>query len=46
MEWYEEEVEHLEKEGLKAGYDSEIIFYGSSSIRLWKTLSNDFPKKE
>jgi len=45
MDWYEEEVEHLEKEGLKAGYDSEIIFYGSSSIRLWKTLSNDFPKK-
>lgn len=46
MYWYEDEVKRLEKDGLKAGYDPEIIFYGSSSIRLWGNLASDFPGKK
>ena len=46
MYWYEDEVKRLEKDGLKAGYDPEIIFYGSSSIRLWGNLAGDFPGKK
>ncbi|SEA28049.1 GDSL-type esterase/lipase family protein [Pedobacter hartonius] len=46
MYWYEDEVKHLEKERLKRGHDPEIIFYGSSTIRMWSSLSNDFPKKD
>ncbi len=44
MHWYEEEVRHLEslpKE--KSGYGRKVVFYGSSSIRLWNTLQEDFP---
>lgn len=42
MIWYEEEVCKLEKvkEGLT--YEPETIFYGSSTIRLWETLYEDF----
>jgi len=46
MYWYEDEVKHLEKERLKRGHDPEIIFYGSSTIRMWSSLSTDFPKKD
>jgi lysophospholipase L1-like esterase len=42
MYWYEDEVKRLEKEGLNIGYKPETIFYGSSSIRLWTSLYNDF----
>ena len=41
MYWYEDEVKALERESLKAGYEPETIFYGSSSIRLWNTLYQD-----
>ena len=45
MEWYEEEVCAMEQrlreypppEGL-------VVFYGSSSMRLWESLSDDFPQ--
>jgi lysophospholipase L1-like esterase len=44
MEWYEAEVQNLERlqasNPLPAGC---ILFYGSSSIRLWTTLEQDFP---
>jgi lysophospholipase L1-like esterase len=46
MYWYEDEVKRLEKEPLKLGYDPEIIFYGSSSIRMWDSLYRDFPGKK
>jgi lysophospholipase L1-like esterase len=46
MYWYEEEIEHLEKVGSDTGYDPEIIFYGSSSIRMWDTLQTDFPQQK
>lgn len=46
MNWYEEEIERLEKVRLNIEYDPEIIFYGSSSIRLWEDLNTDFPDKK
>lgn len=42
MYWYEEEVKGLEKERLKLIYEPSTLFYGSSSIRLWDTLFDDF----
>lgn len=42
MIWYEEEVKRLEKEGKNLKYRPEMIFYGSSSIRLWNNLYEDF----
>lgn len=42
MLWYENEVQRLEKEKSLLEYDPKMIFYGSSSIRLWETLYDDF----
>ena len=42
MEWYEEEVQRVEKEVLNIPYEPATIFYGSSSITLWGTLDEDF----
>jgi len=42
MNWYENEVQRLEQEKASLGYTPEIIFYGSSSIRLWDSLYEDF----
>lgn len=42
MFWYEEEVRHLEKEITKLNHPPGVIFYGSSSIRLWENLDSDF----
>ncbi|MDB5005877.1 MAG: family lipase [Mucilaginibacter sp.] len=42
MYWYEDEVKRLEKESLEIGTGSETVFYGSSSIRLWISLYDDF----
>jgi len=42
MYWYEDEVKRLESDRVKIGYEPETIFYGSSSIRLWTTLYEDF----
>jgi hypothetical protein len=42
MYWYEEEVKGLEKERLKSIDQPSTLFYGSSSIRLWNTLYEDF----
>lgn len=44
MYWYEDDIKRLEKERVKRGYDPEIIFYGSSTIRMWNTLPTDFPQ--
>ncbi|CAM4266904.1 Lysophospholipase L1 [Pedobacter westerhofensis] len=43
MYWYEDEVKRLEKERSKRGYEPEIIFYGSSTMRMWDSLPVDFP---
>jgi len=42
MYWYEDDVKALENNRGKLGYDPETIFYGSSSIRMWTSLYNDF----
>lgn len=42
MIWYEEEVKHLEREGKNLKYRPDTAFYGSSSIRLWHSLYDDF----
>jgi len=42
MVWYENEVQRLEQEKKLLTYDPKLIFYGSSSIRLWESLYDDF----
>ncbi len=43
MFWYEEEVKTLENKALiRKGKRTKVLFYGSSSMRLWSTLSDDF----
>src|SRR5258708_3896396 len=42
MVWYENEVQRLEKERTLLAYDPKLLFYGSSSIRLWESLMEDF----
>ncbi|MXV17741.1 GDSL-type esterase/lipase family protein [Hufsiella ginkgonis] len=46
MYWYEEEVRMLEKAHLNDRADPGIIFYGSSSIRLWNGLQQDFSERK
>jgi lysophospholipase L1-like esterase len=42
MVWYENEVQRLEKEREGLTYEPKLLFYGSSSIRLWESLNEDF----
>jgi lysophospholipase L1-like esterase len=45
MQWYEAEVRALERASSSAGRGNgnrPPVFYGSSSIRLWDTLAEDF----
>jgi lysophospholipase L1-like esterase len=44
VQWYESEVQALERarEGRFNGNRRPPVFYGSSSIRLWETLAEDF----
>lgn len=46
MFWYEDEVRRLEKERLITGRNPDVIFYGSSSIRMWDSLNLDFKHAE
>lgn len=41
MEWYQAEVRDLEGRIAQRGLNRPIVFYGSSSIRLWTTLAED-----
>jgi len=42
---FKEEVGHLVKTKLeKLGSRESVVFYGSSSLRLWESLSTDFPE--
>ncbi|MBC7920246.1 MAG: GDSL family lipase [Ferruginibacter sp.] len=44
MYWYEEEVRQLENRLKTAAPPGpRVVFYGSSSVRLWDSLSPDFP---
>lgn len=42
MQWYEEDVEAAIAERQSCIYDAKTIFYGSSTIRLWDKLYQDF----
>jgi len=42
MFWYEDEVKRLEKERAAFNHEPGLIFYGSSSIRFWPDINNDF----
>lgn len=44
LEWYEEEVRAIEQAHAAAPLPPHpLVFYGSSSIRLWSSLADDFP---
>lgn len=43
MYWYEDEIKRIEHERKRLDNEPDVLFYGSSSIRLWETLSIDFP---
>lgn len=42
MTWYEDEVKRVEQIKATLPYPVKTVFYGSSSIRLWTTLYQDF----
>lgn len=42
MVWYEEEVKLVEQQIKALHYEPATIFYGSSSIRLWNSIYDDF----
>jgi lysophospholipase L1-like esterase len=46
MFWYNDEVTSIENKPFKPKVRNKkrIVFYGSSSIRLWSTLESDFPE--
>lgn len=44
MQWYEADIRQLKDEiNTLPTTTNKIVFYGSSSIRLWATLGQDFP---
>ncbi len=44
MFWYEEDIKQLEKKNVNPKSDKiRVVFYGSSSLTLWKNISKDFP---
>jgi lysophospholipase L1-like esterase len=42
MVWYEDEIQRLESKRAGLTYKPDTLFYGSSSIRLWSSLADDF----
>jgi lysophospholipase L1-like esterase len=42
MLWYEDDVKQLEQRMATLTYQPQLVFYGSSSIRLWDSLYDDF----
>jgi lysophospholipase L1-like esterase len=42
VQWYESEVEALERVAERVNGNRPPVFYGSSSFRLWDTLAEDF----
>jgi len=42
MDWYEDDIKHLEERNLKIGYEPETLFFGSSTVRMWTTLNQNF----
>jgi len=47
MYWYEDEIKQLESKPIEPKGDKKrVVFYGSSSIRLWNSVETDFPEFE
>ena len=47
MFWYEDEIKQLEHKFINPKGDKKrVLFYGSSSIRMWNSLEKDFPEFE
>ena len=46
MYWYEDEVKRLERDREKEEQEPTLLFYGSSSIRQWEDLFQDFPEHD
>ena len=47
MYWYEDEIKQLENKIIPPKGDKmRVVFYGSSSIRLWNSIETDFPEFE
>jgi hypothetical protein len=47
MYWYEDEIKQLEDRPIPPmGDKMRVVFFGSSSFRLWNTLETDFPQFE
>ncbi len=45
MVWYEADIQELERKlAATSTAANRVVFYGSSSIRLWSTLMQDFPQ--
>ena len=45
MFWYHDEIEQLEATpAMPQGHKPRLLFYGSSSLRLWPDPENDFPE--
>jgi lysophospholipase L1-like esterase len=42
MFWYEQDVKQVESIIQEKGENAEVVFYGSSSIRLWTSLQESF----
>ncbi|MDX2195479.1 MAG: GDSL-type esterase/lipase family protein [Cytophagales bacterium] len=42
MFWYHDEVNRLRAKSVSDSAKKKVVFYGSSSIRLWDTLESDF----
>ena len=42
MFWYEEDIKRLELTKEAATEQPKLVFYGSSSIRMWRDMSKDF----
>ena len=42
MLWYEDEIQRLETQHAALTYKPDTLFYGSSSIRQWTSLTDDF----
>ena len=47
MYWYEDEIRQLESKQIPIkGNKKRLVFYGSSSIRLWENIDTDFSEFE
>jgi lysophospholipase L1-like esterase len=42
MFWYEDDIKQLEKVRAAITQEPDTLFYGSSSIRMWASLADDF----